>query len=281
MPITERERFLYDLQGYLVLPGAVSPEFVRRCNAALDAHLDRAVPANRGAFTPALEGKPRSMLAGMLEWERPHCEPFREFMVPAGVVPHLNEFLGPGWRMDQPPFAFMSDPGSEGLQFHGPGRLGLNDGFYYDFTDGRSRSGMLTVSIALVDHPPGAGGFACIPGSHKSNLSCPQPILDWDEDRHLVLQPELEAGDVLIFNEATIHGTLPWTAEHQRRMVLFRYSPKFMTLGGGPAEHRLPSWADDLAPEQRAVLGAPGILAPPVLDDDGRLADTSASEYAR
>ena len=40
-----------------------------------------------------------------------------------------------------------------------------------------------------------------------------------------VLQPAVEAGDVLIFTEALVHGTMPWTTDHERRCLLYKYSP--------------------------------------------------------
>lgn len=282
MPVTDRERFLFDVHGFLVLPAAVEADFVARCNQAIDAHADEVVDAGPGSFTPALAGSMRRrFLSGMLEWDKPHCEPFREFMVPRPVVPYLNDFLGQGWRMDQAPFAFLADAGSEGLQFHGPGRTEIGEGFYHDYAADRLRTGMLTVEIVLSDHGPGDGGFACIPGSHKAHVRCPQEILDGERDQELLVQPVLRAGDVLVFNEALIHGTLPWRAPHQRRVVLYRFSPKFMTLGGGLAEYRLPAWADDLTAEQRAVLAPPSILEPPLLTDEGVLQEVRASEYAR
>ena len=39
------------------------------------------------------------------------------------------------------------------------------------------------------------------------------------------MQPVAAAGDALIFTEATIHGTFPWRALHERRALLFKYSP--------------------------------------------------------
>ena len=44
-------------------------------------------------------------------------------------------------------------------------------------------------------------------------------------DAPYVLQPAVAAGDVLIFTEALVHGTMPWTAEHERRALLYKYSP--------------------------------------------------------
>jgi ectoine hydroxylase-related dioxygenase (phytanoyl-CoA dioxygenase family) len=35
----------------------------------------------------------------------------------------------------------------------------------------------------------------------------------------------VEAGDAVIFTEALIHGTIPWTADHERLVLLYKYSP--------------------------------------------------------
>ena len=35
----------------------------------------------------------------------------------------------------------------------------------------------------------------------------------------------MEAGDVLIFTEALIHGTAVWQSDEERRTLLYKYSP--------------------------------------------------------
>ena len=35
----------------------------------------------------------------------------------------------------------------------------------------------------------------------------------------------MKAGDAVIFTEALTHGTLPWTAAHERRLLRYLYSP--------------------------------------------------------
>ena len=53
----------------------------------------------------------------------------------------------------------------------------------------------------------------------------------------------VKAGDVLIFTEALTHGTFPWQAEHERRSLLFKYSPRMI------------AWAKfDRSPELLAML---------------------------
>ena len=82
-----------------------------------------------------------------------------------------------------------------------------------------------------------------------------------------------KAGDVVIFTEAVTHGTIPWSADHDRRSVLFRMSPGNLAYAKGynPWPE---SMLEGLTPPQRAVLEPPyhQRLQRPVLDDDGTLA---------
>ena len=85
-------------------------------------------------------------------------------------------------------------------------------------------------SAALTDVGPGDGGFVCVPGSHKSNFlqHMPRDVARFERDVAWVVQPTLAAGgdgDVLIFTEALIHGTAIWNADHERRTLLYKYSP--------------------------------------------------------
>jgi len=55
----------------------------------------------------------------------------------------------------------------------------------------------------------------------------------------------------LIFSEALVHGSTPWTAPTERRALLYKYAPGHMSWG--------PAWATDelravLTDEQRAKL---------------------------
>ena len=61
-------------------------------------------------------------------------------------------------------------------------------------------------------------------------------------------------------NEATSHGTLPWTGAGERRCAVYRYTPKFMTYHHAYTNYAddpsstLPGWAAELTEAQRAVL---------------------------
>jgi ectoine hydroxylase-related dioxygenase (phytanoyl-CoA dioxygenase family) len=113
---------------------------------------------------------------------------------------------------------------------------------------------MAVVSWALTDVPPGAGGFGCIPGSHKANLACPAPIRDGAERSDCVVQVPLEAGDAVIFTEALTHGTLGWHTPFSRRVLFYRYTPGYMRF----EVHDQPDHVLALmTPRQRRLLEPP------------------------
>ena len=70
-------------------------------------------------------------------------------------------------------------------------------------------------------------------------------------------QVEAEAGDVIIFTEALAHGTLPWTADHQRRSILFKYSPGPLTYSSRYLPPDVEDILDEFTPQQRALLEPP------------------------
>ena len=59
-----------------------------------------------------------------------------------------------------------------------------------------------------------------------------------------------------------MHGALPWRAAHDRRVLLVRYNPGFMSHG--PTAEILsdivyPSWFDELTEEQREIMRVPSL----------------------
>ena len=101
-----------------------------------------------------------------------------------------------------------------------------------------------------VDVNPGDGGFIGVPGSHKAN----QPFKP-EPDSHLVVQPTLKAGDMLIFTEALMHGTRKWVSPNRRRSLLYKYSPGYSTWGAADTgSHFLDMAQTDI---ERALLRPP------------------------
>jgi len=123
--ISSEERFLFDLNGFLVVRGVLSPEEVAAANAAVDAKqsllLARDAPAlrNTKAGTPLDASGPRLDMGGMLFWERPHCDVFRKMLCHPKLVPYLTELCGVGYRLDHQPLLIAQERDSEGFSLHG------------------------------------------------------------------------------------------------------------------------------------------------------------------
>ena len=78
--MTEHERYLFDLRGYLVVENALSPEEVQAANAALDQHWDQVKPRARESSlsggSEALRGEKGRLEAGLQLF---HLEPMKGY----------------------------------------------------------------------------------------------------------------------------------------------------------------------------------------------------------
>jgi hypothetical protein len=265
------ELYLFDIQGYLVVPGFLTPTEVATLNAAFDANREKMGEDGNSSIGEAkhLAGRRRGMFTGMLAWPKPWCAPFRELLAHPRAVPYLDAIHGRGWRMDHAPFMLHSTVGSEGLILHSGGE-GFDGVQYHLFKGGRVRCGMVVLQYQLADVHPGDGGFCCVPGSHKANLPLPPDIRD--HPHAAVKEVPCKSGDLLIFNEATTHGTLPWLGTGERRSLLYRYSPKYLNFAYGYGKWELPEWTKELTEAQRAVLEPPYIYHHPLIEPDGSVA---------
>jgi hypothetical protein len=273
LEMTDHEKFLFDVQGFLVIPGFLTPAEVDQLNQAVDANADKIVDdgnVNTANSTTLAGTRKRQILHELMTLDSPWREPFRDLLAHPKLLPYLNTMLGPGWKMDHSPAMFVADQGAEGLFLHGATSRVPNPPAAYLFANGQMRCGLLSIEFHLTPQEEGDGGFAAIPGTHKANFRMPESIMRWEENREILRNPGCAAGDALIFNEATLHGTLPWRPAHQRRALLYRYTPGWMHYAGGYNTTTLPEWADELTDAQRAVLEPAHYYARPVIQDDGK-----------
>lgn len=255
--MTETEKYLFDTQGYLVIKGALSPEEVAAGNAAIDhhAHEIQIRPNDLAHGSTTLKGaKGRGDLGNMLTWEKPHCDVFRHIMAHPNLTPYLEYLLGPGFRFEGMGLITMDD-GAEGFWFH-EGATPYDRSRNYHCHNGRIYSGMTNMAVQFTDVGPGEGGFACFPGSHKANFPCPGEIRLFEANQERFDQVTANAGDVILFVEALMHGTLPWSGKHQRRSLRCVYNPG--VVGEGlMGEHIHPPFYAELTEAQQAMISAP------------------------
>lgn len=249
--MTEEERYLFDLNGYLAVEGAIEPDALD----AMNAWIDRQEAMNS-------DGRGQHRAGNLLTWG----PEFRALVDNPRVLPLLKELLGDGLRLDHD-YAIFSERGGEGLQLHGGGTP-YDPAQYYHCRDGRMYNGLTVVSYALADVPPGAGGLAVIPGSHKAGFALPPGYRHFDKSGDAVpaaiQSVPMRAGDAVIFTEALTHGTFPWQAKHQRRSLFFKFSPRHLSWAKRhyfPAEGRaeLEDLESDFTETQRILLDPPSV----------------------
>jgi hypothetical protein len=247
------EKYLFDLTGFLIVRDVLSPEHLKLANEAIDSMELNPSPEYFGD-SAALRGENSSTRLGnsenLMELPHPHCEPFREMLAHPKTTPHLNTILGEGWRLDHGPGLIAMDKGCSGGMLHGN-----FDNAPYFYREGKIFTGLCVIEYLLADEGPGDGGVSVVPGSHKANLECPDKMRKWEQYQEYVTEINARAGDAVIFSEACTHGTLPWTADHQRRAILYKYNTGHMAWGGGGLRGPLPAYWDELtAPQQAALL---------------------------
>jgi ectoine hydroxylase-related dioxygenase (phytanoyl-CoA dioxygenase family) len=271
--MSEREKFLMDLQGFLHVKDFLSTEEVRALNEAVDANVDEEAEdffPQEAPYGGGMDGQFNKGTAdGMLTWEQPWCQPFRDMLAHPKLIPYLNTFFGRGWRMDEQPFISFAKKGTGGHGLHGTTNRVFDSGLFYHYGNGQIRTGLAVFQFQLADINPGDGGIAVIPGSHKANFKCPEDIMLYSADREVVRNVASKAGDMVIFLEATIHGALPWTAEHNRRSLFYRYGPKYLNFHSDYIETSHPEWVSELTDVQRAALEPAHAYDRPLVGDDG------------
>lgn len=240
--MNDEEQYRFDLQGYLVVENAVSPALLERLNALADEKF-AGVPAEN----------PNHRFGGLLDWGAA----FREAICLPGLIPYVEKIVGRAVRLDHDYLDFIrpnAGLGPIGATLHGGGEP-HDPGQFYHFQNGKMHNGLIVAAIALRDVNPGDGGFACVPGSHKSNLPLPESWRDMAKGfAPGVVTVPCKAGSVVLFTEALTHGTAPWRGAGERRTLFLKYSPHFLAWATPSYD---PNKYPDLPLEARKLLEGP------------------------
>jgi len=243
--LTNEEKFIVDLEGYLVIKNVLSKDEMMEMNQVIDNGNRNGSPSRWGKLFNRLIDHPK-------------------------ILPYLIELIGPSVRLDHNYAVFMQN-GSSGSRLHGGedgGGYREEGDHWYKYRDGVIRNGLCVMAYNLTPAKLGDGGFTCIPGSHKSHFlrNLPDDVRYFKRQVHYVVQPEVEAGDVVFFTEALIHGTTTWTSEIERRSLLYKYSPGHSAYSG--KYHNLDDY-EELSERQKLMLAPPSIGGRPNIKLDG------------
>ncbi|MDQ2799537.1 MAG: phytanoyl-CoA dioxygenase family protein, partial [Armatimonadota bacterium] len=97
--LNDEQRFLFDLHGYLVVPGVLDAPTLARMQAEMDAH----------SVNPPEENSDAYRFGDFLKWS----EDFRGLIDHPALLPLLAEMLGPKFRLDHA-YGMATVPGRAG-----------------------------------------------------------------------------------------------------------------------------------------------------------------------
>jgi hypothetical protein len=260
--ITDLDIYLFDLRGYLHLPGALSAQEVANLNAGIDAIL----PLKPGEWHGYIHGHQFSPTDGLnLQQIYEGGEPFERLIDHPAWIDKVKYFVGGEGTFDynhgplfiDENFANMREPG-EAIGLHSGGELGVKRTQFH-FHNGRFQCGQINILMALTDMGPGDGGTMVIPGSHKANFLHPHfeqhrigsasPSVDGVEG---AVEVQMKAGDVLLFVDALSHGSAKRVNPGTRRIIVFRYGPSWGNFRHGYQPS--PALLERLTPERRKIV---------------------------
>jgi hypothetical protein len=260
--------YLFDLYGYLILQQSVASTDTAQMNQWADDHEHLMA-----ASTPQ-RGHEDSQWIGHVEthtYSGPDGINFQN-IVEAGPVfeRHIDHpcWIGHVRRFVDSPLnglslheTLLNIRGQGGyIGIHSGGHLSIPYMSFRQPNTGAWMVGQINVITALTDIGPGDGATTIIRGSHKSALPHPKQaeanqVYRSDEPAGIAVgmqELHMNKGDVLLFTDAITHGSAQRTNPGQRRMVLYRYSPRWIRtrFNYEPSSRLLASLTD----EQRNIM---------------------------
>jgi hypothetical protein len=273
---TDMEEYLFDLNGYLILKGALTPAQVDACNQTYD-DLEAANVDGRGWHGNVVvhnSGRQEGLIFQQLYEAGPVWEELLDHpawydkaihFIGTDDPENFDGHHGPAF-IDEC-FGTIRGPGGA-QRLHSGGHVGTIR-TQYRYHAGKFHCGQINILMAFTDIGPGDGATMVVPGSHKSNIRHPQTIaLDKRGDEVSMdgvvgaIECHLEKGDALLFVDAIAHGSARRTNAGTRRIAVYRYGPSWghFRLPFRPS----PELLQRLTPRRRGLVYPHGdVILPP------------------
>ena len=210
--MTDDQFYMLDSVGITIQRSALSKDQV----VELNQRIDGALEGRAAAKFPFIDLDPS----------------FLDLMTQPWVMTACARTIGDHFRFDH---AFGLQQPLAKPNLHGGPQACQSSCFYYagQSQAGSAWMGRLSVGFVLTPQSKDTGGFAYIPGSHKSSYvmhgsQVLSKFLKGNFEHEYLHVPTLNPGDLCLFPDCLVHGTTPWKAPHTRRVLYYMYSPGYM-----------------------------------------------------
>ena len=231
--VTEEEKFLFDIQGFLILRGAIDRDLIESLDAAVVENEATEHDESWADGLPVVTAKHFIRDFNIENQVRLNVLPrldtiFDELIAHPAILPYLKEFMGDPQLVNT--WSISKYEGREATGWHNG--LPTDE---YTVRDGTIYSPMVNVVTMLTPNHAGDGGFCVIPGSHKRNFNIDQRWKTAGLDTPGAVEVTGDPGDVMIFTEALTHaGTKKTTA---RRRTTLQYNHLHRNRAGAMWDH--------------------------------------------
>ena len=235
--MTPEQKYLFDLTGYLKIPGVLRGADLARAQEAAQRYIDTPQDEVPDGFEINLE-------RDHFNWYM-HAFAFDKALEAITMSPATWPLILELTR-GKPRLALGNmmvnrhDAPFHGLHSGGP--FNRPSVWRYFVHEGGIYCSDLICFVYLTEVREGDGGFIAIPGSHKANFKMPRAMFypgshtddGYNDDFNSSAVPPgvasfpVEAGDVILTTERVTHGALTWTPkDRDRRFLTLRYSTQY------------------------------------------------------
>lgn len=215
----DKQRYLFDLQGYIVLKNVLPAAQIKRYGEILDTlESCEQLPDH------VIESKPRTdrelYLSNIVE----ASPEFHALIDVPEVIDVIREVSLGLFRLNHAYAIYHWKDAVTPLHMAG---TPIHPKASYTAKNGQIFSLLNKAVFPIANHDVGDGCFAIVPGSHKAEFERPFP--DDDPMNHPALVPvPAEPGDAIIFTEAATHGSYKNISGRCRQTLYYCYSVGYM-----------------------------------------------------
>jgi hypothetical protein len=240
-PMTDAQKYVFDLKGWISLPGLLTEEQLELIRAHQMAFL-----YDRSSLPPHERDN--------------HGGPSQILLDHPAVVSVLNEIISHQSLATEECYGFRYDhtytshrkAGHDNFSPHG-GNGYFNfagNSHIYQMLPGKIHAGLTRVVWELNEVGPGDGGTMFLSGSHKAAFPRPEELSG--RESALWETYTCPAGSAVIFTEALCHTGTRWNNEERARLTLFTcYNTVNSKWGKGCPAHEV---IEAIAPKRRTLF---------------------------
>ncbi len=228
---SEKERFLFDTTGFLVIPNALSPEETEGCmESAKRVHSSYPQDAWR-------------QLGNTFETEKA----FEDLIDHPSVFPKVRELLGDKFIL-QSSWCTMVPSGYIGQGLHQDGSSS------YEFRRLATPTPLvqLRIGYVLTDlSEDGCGNLILIPGTHNSSVPLPKGL--GPDDVPIAISLRAKPGTAIMFHQGVYHCGGTNELNYNRYMIHMVYAPPWLIRSDRKGNSK--EFLERLSPLRRALMG--------------------------